>query len=76
MLSLDDAGIRDTDSLQNWVNGNGSVAREETEYLENSRDLTRIAPLKDTGLERAEKWVEDSAIRCWRGFREVARSTL
>jgi hypothetical protein len=55
MLGLDNAGVRDTDSLQNWVNGNGSVAREETENLENSRDLARIAPLKDTGLERAEK---------------------
>ena len=75
MLSLDDAGVRDIDSLQNWVNGNGSIAREETEYLEYSRDLARIAPVKDTSLERAEKWVEDATIRCWRGFREVAVST-
>lgn len=72
MLSLDAAETRDIESLQNWVNGNGTVARKETEYLQKSRELACLAPLKDTALSRVEIWVEDVLIRCYRGFRKVS----
>ncbi|KAF3034659.1 hypothetical protein E8E12_001493 [Didymella heteroderae] len=70
MLSLDAAETRDIESLQHWVAGNGTVARKETEYLEHSRELARLAPLRDTALFRVEIWVEDVLIRCYQGFRK------
>ena len=76
MLSLDAAEARDIDSLQNWVAGNGTVARKETEYLEHSRDLARLVPLRDNALSRVEIWVEDVLIRCHRGFRKVRELEL
>jgi hypothetical protein len=71
MLSLDAAEARDVDSLQNWLNGTGCVAREETAYLTHTRELASLAPVRDSALLRIEVWVEEALIRCYRGFRKV-----
>lgn len=71
MLSLDAAEARDIESLQNWTNNTGCIAREETNYLTYSRDLASLAPVKDNAISKVEIWVENALIRFYRGFRNV-----
>jgi hypothetical protein len=75
MLSLDAAEARDIESLQNWSNGTGCIAREETAYLEHSRELASLAPFRDSALLKVEIWVEDVLIRFYRGFRNVRETS-
>jgi hypothetical protein len=42
MLSYEAAKPRDISSLQNWVDGNGCIAREETAYLARHKDLLSV----------------------------------
>jgi hypothetical protein len=76
MLSIDPAEARDIGSLQNWLNGTGCVARDETAYLAHSKELASLAPFRDSALARLEVWVEYALIRFYRGFRKVSTSTL
>lgn len=71
MLSSDAAESRDIESLDNWLSAKGCIAREETEYLRYTRELTSLAPAKDNALAKVEIWVENLLIRSWRGFRDV-----
>lgn len=71
MLSLDPGKGRDIESLQNWLNGNKCIAREETAYLAHSREVASLAPSKDNALLRLEIWVEKALIRFHSGFRNV-----
>lgn len=73
MLSLDTAEARDIESLRNWSDGTGCIAREETAYLAHSRELASLAPSKDSALLKLEIWVEDVLIRFYRGFRDVRK---
>ncbi|KAI1758573.1 hypothetical protein GGR53DRAFT_529297 [Hypoxylon sp. FL1150] len=43
ILKLEDAQPRNVQNLQNWVNGNGNIARAETAYLGRSEDLASVA---------------------------------
>ncbi|KAF2176027.1 hypothetical protein K469DRAFT_743122 [Zopfia rhizophila CBS 207.26] len=63
MLESEVAKPRDIRSLQNWVNGNGCLSWEETEYLNHCNDLRSIVPLEDSATVRFEAWVEDSVVR-------------
>ncbi|KAK3984183.1 hypothetical protein QBC44DRAFT_337438 [Cladorrhinum sp. PSN332] len=47
VLSLEDASHRDVANLQNWVDGNGCIARQETAYLARAEDLLSIASPDD-----------------------------
>jgi hypothetical protein len=69
MLSFELASSRARFSLNNWVGGNGCIAREETEYLDYPRDLISLAPAKDGATASLEAWVEDIFIRFYKGFR-------
>jgi hypothetical protein len=71
MLNFDAAKPRDVLSLQNWVNGNACLAREETAYMSFCKELLSIASPDDNTVARLESWVEDSLIRFYKGFREV-----
>lgn len=73
MLSLDAAEARDIESLRNWLDGTGCIAREETAYLAHSRDMATLAPSIDHALLRLEVWVENLLIRFYRGFRNVRK---
>ena len=75
MLNLDAAEARDIESLQNWSNGTGCIAREETAYLSHSRELASLAPFRDSALLRVETWVECALVRFYRGFRKVKTSS-
>ncbi|CAH0046003.1 unnamed protein product, partial [Clonostachys solani] len=68
VLSLCPAQERDVHSLRNWVNGTGSLAREETAYL-SSRELVSLAPLGDNATVKLEAWVENLFIKFYAGFR-------
>jgi hypothetical protein len=74
MLSFGSAEGRDVRSLQNWLDGTGCLAREETAYLTHSRDLVSLAPAGDNAVLQVETWVEDKLIRFYRGFRKVRES--
>jgi uncharacterized protein DUF6594 len=73
MLSFGPAEQRDIESLQNWVNGTGCLAREETAYLAHQKELISLAPVADSAVIQLETWVEDKLIRFHRryGFRSV-----
>ncbi|KAK3386537.1 hypothetical protein B0H63DRAFT_467931 [Podospora didyma] len=47
VLGLEDAPLRDVASLQNWVDGNGCIARRETAYLARAQDLVSVASPDD-----------------------------
>jgi hypothetical protein len=71
MLNFDAAKPRDVLSLQNWIEGNACLARDETAYLSFCKELLSIASPDDDAVARLESWVEDKLIRFYKGFREV-----
>lgn len=73
IFSLDPAKPRDIRSLQNWLNGTGCIAREETAYLTHDQELVSLAVSGDSALQQLEVWVEDKLIRFCRGFRKVMK---
>ena len=74
MLSFSAAQGREVESLQNWLDGNGCLAREETAYLTHHRELISLAPAGDSATLQFESWVEDKLIRFCRAFRKVRES--
>jgi len=76
MLSFGSAEGRDVRSLQNWLDGTGCLAREETAYLAHSRELVSLAPAGDNAVLQLEAWVEDKLIRFDRGFRKVRQRCI
>ena len=71
MLSFGSAQQRDVKALQNWLDGNGCLAREERAYLTYSRELVSLAPTGDSTIVQLEAWVEDKFTRWWRDFRKA-----
>ena len=71
MLNFGPAQRRDVESLQNWLDGTGCLAREEIAYLTHHRELVSLAPAGDNAVLQLEVWVEDKLIRFYRGFRKV-----
>ena len=63
MLSYEGAKPRDISSLQNWVDGNGCIAREETAYLARRKDLLSVVSADDGAASWLETLVEDSLVR-------------
>lgn len=73
MLKYEKAQDRSVSSLQNWIDGTGSIAIEETDYLLHDRDLFTLAPAVDNAMVRFEAWVEDRLIQSFPNFRDVSR---
>ena len=71
MLSFEAAKPRDVLSMQNWINGNACLSREETAYLTRGNELLSVASPDDSAMGRLEAWVEDNLIRFYKGLREV-----
>ena len=59
-------------SLQNWVNGNGCLAREETAYLEQNNELIRVHTSDDGAIERLETWIDNKLIQIYNLFGKVS----
>ena len=58
-------------SLRNWVNGNGSIAREETEFLDYDYDLFTTTKSADGAMSLLQPWIEAIAVRIYVLFRRV-----
>jgi hypothetical protein len=71
ILALENAKTRDISSLKHWIEGNACIAREETAYLLQPKDLLSTAPLSDHAVAQVEAWLEDRISHCWKDFREV-----
>ncbi|KPM45605.1 hypothetical protein AK830_g988 [Neonectria ditissima] len=67
MLSSSNPESRNIESLQNWLNGNGCIARDERAYLA-QRDLVSLAADGDSALVQLEAWIEDRLIGFYSGF--------
>lgn len=50
---------RDVQSLRNWREGNGCMARKETTYLAHQKELVSLVPAGDNAVTQLEAWVED-----------------
>jgi len=53
-LTLPTAKRQDIRSLQNWVEGTGSIARGEATYLQCDEDLFNLAGIEDSAISRIE----------------------
>ncbi|EKJ68425.1 hypothetical protein FPSE_11433 [Fusarium pseudograminearum CS3096] len=62
-LSFARAEPRDIQSLKRWVDGNGCVAKDETSYLLNEKDLLSLSPKLDNAIARFEDWIEDRVVQ-------------
>ncbi|QPC76221.1 hypothetical protein HYE68_006973 [Fusarium pseudograminearum] len=62
-LSFGRAESRDLQSLRKWVDGNRTIARDETTYLSEEKDLISLAPRLDNATARFEDWIEELAAR-------------
>lgn len=76
MLDSDSAKPRSVRSLQNWVNGNGCLSWEETEYLTHCNDLRNVVPPEDSAAMRFEAWVEDNLVRLVKKLPNVSTIVL
>ncbi|KAK1773055.1 hypothetical protein QBC45DRAFT_428587 [Copromyces sp. CBS 386.78] len=65
VLSFGPAQPRDVESLQNWMDSTGSLAREEASYLAHHLELVSLAPVDDSAVVQLTAWVENIAIWLW-----------
>ncbi|KAI9900825.1 hypothetical protein N3K66_005087 [Trichothecium roseum] len=61
-FAFDPAPRRAAGNLRNWVDGNGSIARAESEYLEHGRDLVSVGEVDDNAAAWLEALVEDVCV--------------
>ena len=76
VLSFEAASHRDVMNLQNWVDGNGCIAREETAYLTRADDLLSVTPPDDSAVPWLESLVEDSHVYFRERFGKVRNPHL
>ena len=69
ILAFDDPRKRDTTNLRNWVENTSSLARDETAYLLQPRDLMTTLSPQDHALSHLSPLLE----RLIRTFRSVLR---
>lgn len=67
------ASRRTVANLKNWIEGKGSIARRETDYLEYGDDLLNLTAPRD----EAVTWLEELIYKCGVGFLRgrIPRST-
>ncbi|EAQ92079.1 predicted protein [Chaetomium globosum CBS 148.51] len=70
-MAYNSASPRAVASLQNWVNGNRCITREETAFLHHLDDLIEICPTSDDIFVKLESWVEDGLLHFYKGFRQL-----
>ncbi len=75
MLGYEAAPHRDVVSLQNWVDGNGCIAREETAYLARTEDLLCVGSPDDNAVAWLGALVEECRVYFRERFNRV-RSSL
>ncbi|KAI2464030.1 hypothetical protein F4781DRAFT_440014 [Annulohypoxylon bovei var. microspora] len=60
MLSFESPLSQHVSSIENWLDGNGCIAREETQFLSHEDDLLTVGPLDDGVLH----WLETVVTTC------------
>ncbi|KAH6646595.1 hypothetical protein BKA67DRAFT_580038 [Truncatella angustata] len=73
MLNFPPASRRDVESLANWVNNNGCLSWEETEYLTRCNDLLSVAPTDTQTSGPIETWMEGVLVRFFERLRDPQR---
>lgn len=71
MLALSAAQPQDVQSIKNWLDGTGCVARDERMYLDHERELVALSPAGDNAVLQLETWVEKklAGLSGWRHAR-------
>jgi hypothetical protein len=72
MLQSESAPPGIISSLQNWMNGNGCIARAESTYLDDLGDLISVASSNDTVVKWLETLVEHIVARFKRLWSKVS----
>jgi hypothetical protein len=76
VLGFESALDRDVVNLQNWVDGNGCIAREETAYLARAEDLLRVVSPDDNAVTWLGALVADSRVYFRERFGQVRNPRL
>jgi hypothetical protein len=70
-LSYPTAAKRNVQSLDNWMQANSSIARNEVAYIQEKDDLANLSKFTDNAITRVESLVEDCAMYLEIGLRKV-----
>jgi hypothetical protein len=70
-MRLPNASPRDITSIKNWLNGTGSIARAETNFLEHQHDMANLTGALDSAVNYIEIIVERLAFRLAARIRKV-----
>lgn len=76
MLSMPEPRSRDVNNLKNWTAGTGCISRQETDYLEDSKDLANIVGFTDSGISYSESMVEECVFQVDQVLARVSNSRL
>ncbi|KAF1992972.1 hypothetical protein P154DRAFT_591726, partial [Amniculicola lignicola CBS 123094] len=71
VMRLPNASPRDIISIKNWLNGTGSIARAETNFLEHQHDMANLTGALDSAVNYIETFVERLAERLAAHIRKV-----
>jgi hypothetical protein len=58
VFALQDAPKRDIGSIQNWIEGTGCIARDESAFLEKENDIVNLASPRDYAIANLEPVIE------------------
>lgn len=72
-MQLELAPKKSLQSLKNWIDGKGCIARGETSYLSQSRDLRALAPPEEEAMIWIENLLEYLFVAYRRTFSEQSR---
>lgn len=72
ILAFDNPRKKDVVNIQNWVENTSSLAREETAYLLQPKDLMTILSPQDAALARLTPLLEGFMRTLYRVFRKVS----
>ena len=75
-LSLEPAKSRDMQSLQNWIDGTGCLARAETAYNAHHEDLVNLTPSHDQSITYLDSFLGDALVRLYRRLSKVKETQL
>ena len=75
-LNLESAKPENLQSLDNWVNGTGCLARTETAYIKHHSDLFNFASSGDQSITHLDAYLGDPLVRLYRWHRKVDNSDL
>lgn len=73
VASYTQARKRDVERLKKWVDENGCIAKEESRYLGQGKDLFTFSSEDEDPLSRLERSVEDALIPFFKTYYKVSQ---